>query len=116
MALLHHIVDEVIGQKNARAFLLKSNLKSPLIEELFDARVLHILKKNVSGKDLPGVRYDVYKLDYGCYVELLNTAREPQLLLAVEGDETSQVPLDDYRSIRRAILDLDAFFSEQPKP
>ena len=106
LRFLHYIVDEVIGKKNARAFLLRSNVRVPLIDELFDARVLHVLKKNISGKDMPGVRYDVYKLDYGCYVELLNTAKEPQHLLSLETEEDSQVPLDDYRSIRRAILDV----------
>lgn len=114
LRLLHYIVDDVIGKKNARAFLLRSNMRSGLIDELFGARVLHVLKRNISGKDLPGVRYDVYKLDYGCYVELQNTAKEPSYLLAVGDDENSQVPQDDYRSIRRAILDLDSYFVSAP--
>lgn len=43
-ALLHWIIDEVIGHRRARAFLLNSKLRHPLIDTLFDARVLHVLK------------------------------------------------------------------------
>jgi hypothetical protein len=73
-------------------------------EELFDARLLHILKKNVSSKDEPGERYDVFKIDYGCYVALRNTDRDPLGLYEIDGEGYVDVPRDDYRSIRRAIL------------
>lgn len=109
--LLHSIIDQVIGQRRARAFLLKSDVKSPLIDALYDARVLHILKKGISTHDQPGVRFNVYKLDYGCYVDLFATQRAPLGLLP-DDDAASgfvDVPPDDYRSIRRAILDLERF-------
>ena len=113
IGLLHWIVDKVIGDRKARAFLLRSNVNHPLIEELFDARVIHILKHGVSTHDQPGARYDVYKLDYGCYVDLMTTARAPIGLLPVEEEDDPsgyvEVPQDDYRSIRRAILDLSEF-------
>lgn len=112
--LLHWVIDKVIGQRKARAFLLEANLSDRVIEMLFDSRVLHILKRGVSSQDQPGVRYDVYKLDYGCYVDLLNTTRAPQGLLPLDNnnsDEYIEVPPDDYRSIRRAILKLDEFYS-----
>jgi hypothetical protein len=88
-----------------------------LIDFLFDSRVLHILKKNISSKDTPGLRYDCYKLDYGCYIDLINTARSPQMLLpGIEDREVfAEVPSDDYRAIRRAILDIDDFFASQSK-
>lgn len=117
--LLHWVIDEVIGERKARAFLLRSDIAHPLIDSLFDARVLHILKRSVSARDQPGVRYDVYKLDYGCYVDLISTARAPQGLLLLgaesEGEDDTryvEVPPDDYRSIRRAILDIDRFERE----
>lgn len=113
-ALLHWIIDEVIGLRRARAFLLQSNVASQLIEDLYDARVLHVLKRTISARDTPGVRYDVYKLDYGCYVDLLTTNKSPEGLLPFDRDDGGadyiEVPPDDYRSIRRAILDLDKFF------
>lgn len=125
VALLHWIVDIVIGERRARAFLLQQQFgTSALVAELYDARVLHVIKRSVSSRDNPGVRYDVYQLDYGCYVELIATTRAPEgLFQAVMGDgqeveddgdqEASwvTVPSDDYRSIRRAILDLAEFDS-----
>jgi hypothetical protein len=111
--LLKWIIDEVIGHRKARAFLIRSDIRNDLIEFLFDSRVLHFIKAGVSSHDQPGVRYNVYSIDYGCYVDLINTSRAPQYLFAVEGDEGEihvDVPANDYRSIRRAILDLDKFY------
>lgn len=52
-------------------------------------------------------------VDYGCYVELINTSAAPMGLLQIEKEtgelEHVQVPETDYRSIRRAILDLGDF-------
>ena len=106
--LLQHIIEEIIGNRRARAFLFQSTGRNEHIEQLFDARLLHILRKNVSSHDQPGVRYDVYKIDYGCYVELANTTKMPQGLFEEnDGMGYVVVPRDDYRSIRRAILHLD---------
>lgn len=114
--LLTWIIDEVIGERRARAFLLRSDEQHELISSLFDSRVLHILKRGISAHDQPGVRYDAYKLDFGCYVDLISTQRAPQGLLPSIADnpeenigEFVEVPPDDYRSIRRAILDLSRF-------
>lgn len=113
ISLLHWIVDKVISDRRARAFMLRSNVRHPLIEDLFDARVLHVLKKGISTHDEPGARYDAYKLDYGCYVDLMATTRAPRGLFPVETQDDPSgfvdVPNDDYRSIRRAILDLTEF-------
>ena len=110
--LLHWIIEEVIAHRRARAFLLNSYQRHPLIDTLFDARLLHIQKKNISSHDDPGTRYDVYKLDYGCYVDLITTSKAPGGLLPIGEGESARfvdVPPDDYRSIRRAILDLAVF-------
>lgn len=102
--VLTTIINEVIGNRRARAFLFSSKQKNDFIEELFDARLIHVLKKNVSSKDEPGERYDVYKIDYGCYVKLKNTNRETLGLFQAEEEQYVDVPRDDHRSIRRAIL------------
>ena len=113
--LLQWIVQEVIGKRRARAFLLRTDVRDSLIEALFDGRVLHILKKNISTHDEPGIRYNVYKLDYGCYVDLINTARATKGLLPLDQEDGKgevqyiEVPPDDYRAIRRAILRLEEF-------
>jgi hypothetical protein len=110
--ILTLIITEVIGTRKARAFLFPSNASNDFIEQLFDARLLHILKKNISSKDEPGVRYDVFKIDYGYYVDLINTNREPKCLFEAD-EELVEVPKDDYRSIRRAIL-KPSFFGKKP--
>lgn len=116
--LLQWIVDEVIAHRRARAFLLRSGTRDPLVDFLFDSRVLHVVKHGVSTHDEPGARYDVYGIDYGCYVELINTANAPLGLFeakAATADEVGfvEVPGNDYRSIRRAILSLDRFYSRK---
>jgi hypothetical protein len=113
--LLNWIIDEVIAHRKARAFLLRTNTRHPLIDTLFDARLLHVVKRSISGQEEPGVRYDAYKLDYGCYVDLLATKSSPTGLLQAAGTDVGvnaglvPVPDDDYRAIRRAILDLASF-------
>ena len=57
--LLHWIIEEVIAHRRARAFLLTSYQRHPLIDTLFDSRLLHVLKKNISSQENPGARYDV---------------------------------------------------------
>lgn len=105
--VLRRIVDEVIGKKRARSFLLPRQLeKHPMIQRLFDARVLHHMQRGYADKDNPGIRYNIYAIDYGAYVDLLGTSREPQLDL--ETDQSGSelvVPFDDRRSIRRIVLD-----------
>jgi hypothetical protein len=120
--LLHWVVDEVIAHRRARAFLLKSNTRHELIDALFDARLLHVMKRSISGQEEAGARYDAYKLDYGCYVDLLATTKAPteELFEIEESDNLAgasiKVPPDDYRAIRRAILDLNEFEARSRKP
>ena len=113
-ALLYWIIDEVIANRQAKAFLLRQGIEErhALIQSLYDDRVIHIVKKGVATNDQPGARYNVYSLDYGCYVELISTTRAPLGLFEADeedGEIYVQVPRNDYRSIRRAILDLSAF-------
>lgn len=116
--LLHWIIDEVIGTRKARAFLLEqgSPAREDVVLYLYDARVLHVIKRGVSSHDARGRRFDVYTLDYGCYVHLANTAAEPEGLFTIEDaggtEHIVAVPEDDYRSIRRAVLDIEQFQSQ----
>jgi hypothetical protein len=112
-SLLHWIIERVIGDRKAKAFMVKSDVRNEILERLFDERILHIAKKSYSTKQEPGIRYKVWKLDYGCYVDLINTSRAPTGFLFegidVDQGEGISVPEDDFRAIRRAVLDLDAF-------
>ncbi len=112
-AVLQRIVDEVIGKRRARSFLLPRQLeRHPVVQRLFDAPVLHHMQRGYADKDNPGIRYNIYTLDYGTYVDLLNTSKQPLLDLIEEDREENTepdliVPFDDKRSIRRIILTED---------
>jgi hypothetical protein len=116
--LLHWVIDEVIRGKRARGFLVNQKAAAaPLLLALYEARVLHIVRRGYSAQDQPGERYDVWVVDYGAYVDLLQTKSRPLGLLP-SGDEDQgvyvDVPTQDLRAIRRAILDLDAFTLQDP--
>lgn len=112
--VLSRIVKEVIGNRRARSFMLPRELeRHPIVQRLFDARVLHHMRRGYADKDNPGQRYNIYAIDYGAYVDLLGTGKQPELDLNHDREVTDEfvVPFDDKRSIRRIILDravLDA--------
>jgi len=129
--LLKWIIDSVIGEKQSRAFLFSANKRDRLIDFLYDSRVIHILKKNIGSQDEAGERYDVFKLDTGCYIDLYRTKRFPKSLLSKDvtgraddqltfettneeelddGNHDINLPPDNFRSYRRSILDLDKFY------
>lgn len=107
--LLHWIIDHVIEKRAIRGFLLQQGSESHLIEWLFDARLIHLIKRSISAKDRAGVRFDAYSVDYGCYVDLLSSSGGPQGLLRVDDEDGWEVPEDDIDHIRGAILDLEEF-------
>lgn len=115
--LLEWIKNEVIGNRKARGFLLDVNARDPLIDYLFDSRVLHIIKRGISSKDTldKGKKFNAWSIDFGCYVELFGSSSAPRGLFEAEEDEANSlikfidIPQADYRSLRRAILDLSAF-------
>jgi len=116
--LLRWIIDEIIGSRNSRAFLLSSDKQDDIVEYLFDNRIIHLIKQNISSKDNPGERFNVFTIDYGAYVHLINTSEEPKGLFVAEtehGEEFVDVPVNDYRSIRRSILNIDAFYKNLEK-
>ena len=64
------------------------------------------MQRGYADKDNPGVRYNIYTLDYGTFVDLIGTSKQPILDLFEEVSETDLVvPFDDKRSIRRIVLD-----------
>ena len=116
-SLLLWIVDKVIKGRQTKAFLLEAGSRDSLIDFLYDERVLHVLRRGMSSKDSPGKRFNVYAIDYGCYVDLVNTRYFPKGLLdfgVTAADYSDSVPLTDFRSIRRCILDLNEFYASMP--
>ena len=113
--LLNWIIDKVIQHRQAKAFLIEVDTQDELIDFLHDARVLHLIKEGISAQDYPGVRFNAFSLDYGCYVDLINTSRAPKGLFGVEtedGEQFTEVPQTDFRAIRRAILDIKQFYDK----
>ncbi|WP_428567735.1 MAG: hypothetical protein ACP59X_08355 [Solidesulfovibrio sp. DCME] len=105
--LLSKIINEVIGHRSARSFLLPKELqKNSNIQKLFDLRILHLVQRGYADKDNPGKRYNIYTLDYGTYVDLLKTSRQPKDYVSVADTHDGDwiVPFDDKRSIRRIVL------------
>jgi hypothetical protein len=71
--------------------------------------------RGYADKDNPGVRYNIYTLDYGTYVTLLGTSKSPEgfdEMTVVNPDFV--VPFDDRRSIRRIILTNDVLHPQPP--
>jgi hypothetical protein len=107
--ILQSIVDNVIGQRQARSFLVERDLeKHSVIQQLADSRIIHLVKRGYADKDNPGRRYSIYTLDYGTYVDLIHTSKQPELDMIESSDGVVDseriVPFDDKRSIRRIIL------------
>jgi hypothetical protein len=117
-SLLNWIIEKVIREKRARAFLVsEEHSHDPLLLALFDARVLHVVRCGYSAQDRPGERYEVWVIDYGAHVDLVQTkyAAQGDLPIGSEGEggyNSIDVPKQDLRAIRRAILDLDTFSTE----
>jgi len=116
--LLEWIIVNVIRSKRARAFLVNAtDARDGLLLALFDARVLHILRRGYSAQDQPGVRFDIWGIDYGAYVDLIQTQSAPQGTLPFDDEDGNTfyvdvtVPFQDHRAIRRAILDLPEFYA-----
>ncbi len=70
--VLRLLIDEVVGRRNSRIFLLDQlAARQHTIDELYDARLLHVLRRGIAERKHPGTLYDGFAIDYGCYVGLL---------------------------------------------
>lgn len=113
---LRLLIDNVIATRQTKMFMLsREQADHPMILSLFDLRLLHLLERGYSDKENPGLRYNIYALDYGTYVELKRTKVEPDGVLSEDGEAAEVrlgerlVPLADKRSIRRVILQTSIF-------
>jgi hypothetical protein len=64
---------EVVAYKRSRTFLLRRTREQmPLaILDLYDARLIHLLKQGLNTASKPGVMYDGYAVDFGSCVTIL---------------------------------------------
>ncbi|PCD85367.1 ORC-CDC6 family AAA ATPase [Vibrio mediterranei] len=107
--LLEWIVSAVIADKKTRAFLVQSDTDDSLIDFLFDARVIHLIKQGVSVRTIQSLKFNLYSLDYGCYSHLINTKDEPKGLLCDDSSYIA-VPRIDNMYNRSSILDLERYY------
>lgn len=70
---LQNLVDEVVGRRHSRTFVLdhETSARHATVNELYDARLLHVLRRGIVDHQHPGRLYDGFAIDYGCYVSLL---------------------------------------------
>ncbi|MBR8657571.1 hypothetical protein KDH83_30075 [Achromobacter sp. Marseille-Q0513] len=104
--LLVEIVQEVIEKKRSVHFLIpERHSANKHIQNLIDFRVIHLRKSGYSHKDHPGVSYNVYSIDYGCYNSLNITKNK------LDTSMMDSLNLKDLREIRRVSLE-DNFFQK----
>jgi len=114
-AALKLIITDVIGSRQTKMFMLpREDADHPMIQSLFDMRVLHLISRGYSDKENPGQRYNIYALDYGTYVDLKRTKAQPEELTLFDDENVEPtyeriVPFADKRSIRRVILQTSIF-------
>jgi hypothetical protein len=65
---------EVVIEKRSRTFLVRRNRDHthPAILDLYDARLIHLLRPGLGRPSRPGVGFDGYSVDYGSYVHLMD--------------------------------------------
>jgi len=114
VSALLYIMDHVLKSYKSRTFMVEeSKSDHHRLIRLLNERILHKLSGTYSTKDRPGVRYDLFTVDYGAFARLRGTANEvdENIFLPPDGgkfdDASVIVPLDDKRSIRRIIFDPD---------
>lgn len=113
---LQRIIRDVIGSRQTKMFMLsREHANHPIIMSLFDLRLIHLIERGYSDKENPGLRYNIYALDYGTYVDLKRTKVEPagmlfeDMAIGEQPTDVPLVPLADKRSIRRVILQTSIF-------
>lgn len=65
---------EVVVERQSRTFLLRRNRDHThsAILDLYDARLIHLLRSGLAKSGSPGIGYDGYSVDYGSYVHLMD--------------------------------------------
>ena len=98
--MLRLLIDEVVGRHRSRTFLLDQLIvRHETIDELYDARLLHVLRRGIADPKNPGTLYDGFAIDYGCYVDLRSRPRDRGGWM----NSPRGVPPDEFNYAREAI-------------
>ena len=99
--LLDEIVSSVLNGPSRPFRITQRQTGHPLTQQPIDHRILHRIKKGDSGKDEPGLRFDVIQIDYATYVDRLGTTAETQ---HISGDDFG----DEDKTLGSLYGDIDA--------
>lgn len=110
--MLQLLVDEVVGRRRSRTFVIDQSAGTHHddIDMLYDARLLHVLRRGIVDRQSPGKVYDGFSVDYGCYVALLLDRNSHARLLRDRTGWLSSpksVPSEDF-NLTRVEVDLAA--------
>lgn len=103
--ILGLLIDEVVGRRRSRTFLLAVRARTEAIDALCDARLLHVLRRGIVDPRRPGKLYDGFAIDYGCYVSLLDGSVSSEGN-KVWADSGKGIPADAF-TFDKAVVDLD---------
>jgi hypothetical protein len=107
---LRKLVNEVVGRRRSRTFLLEHTTTAvhQAVDDLYDARLLHVLRRGIVDRNHPGVLYDGFAIDYGCYVSLMLDGKPPIRPRHRGGwlNWTNAVPPDGF-DFRAEVIDLN---------
>lgn len=103
---LRALVDEIVGHRKARTFVVDqlARERAGVLEDLHDARLLHLLRRGIADPHHPGALYDAFAIDYGCYVSLM--LDDPKFQVRGRADwlnSPAGVPPEGFRFARSAI-------------
>jgi len=75
------LIKEVFFEKRSRTFMVRRNMvnSSPGILELHDARLIHLMQPGLYLRLDPGTIFDCYCLDFGSYIQMLETEEQSSL-------------------------------------
>jgi hypothetical protein len=115
-AMLRTLVDEVVGHRRARTFVVDqlASQRHATIEDLHDARLLHLLRRGIADPHYPGTLYDGFAIDYGCYVSLL--LDEAKFHVRDRSDWLNNpkgIPPEGF-NLAKAAINLDTLHTSEP--
>jgi len=104
--LLERLVNEVVIRYKTKQFILPSKESANKeVQQLVDLRLLHLLKQGWSSKGTPGKRFDVFSVDYGAFISILETKIGKDVQQIWSGDDP--LPEINLRDIRRREFNIE---------
>jgi hypothetical protein len=76
-ALLDRLINKCVEERTRVLPLLRSgDSDNPLIQELYDLRLIHRVRQAVSLDEQDyATKYDIYLVDFGCFIDLISSGR-----------------------------------------